>query len=291
MQTQSVFSHSPTDFHPMVQPLTDSTSPGASHSDGSPLLTFDKVGLEYPFEGSMRRIIDEVNLSIMPSEFVSFVGPSGCGKTSILRMVSGLSPAPLGAILYRGQKITKPLNNIGIAFQNPVMLPWRNTIDNVMLPLEIVQPYKSEFRQKKAEFIHKAQDLLSTVRLQDFQKQYPWQLSGGMRQRASLCRSLIHQPEILLLDEPFGALDAFTREEMWVMLQALWMRVKCVGILITHDLREAVFLSDRVFVMSPRPSTIIHEVKIDLPRPRTLDMDTSEEFNHYFADIRRHIDH
>jgi NitT/TauT family transport system ATP-binding protein len=275
----------------MVQPTTGSVTSASQTLDTSPLLEFDKVGLEYPFEGSRRRIIDEVSLSIKPGEFVSFVGPSGCGKTSILRMVSGLSPAPLGEIRYRGKPITKPLNNVGIAFQNPVMLPWRNTIDNVMLPLEIVQPYKGQFRQKKAEFVHMAQDLLATVRLQDFQKQYPWQLSGGMRQRASLCRSLIHQPEILLLDEPFGALDAFTREEMWSMLQALWMRVKCVSILITHDLREAVFLSDRVFVMGPRPSSIIYEEQINLARPRTLEMELSDEFNHYFSNIRRHIHH
>ncbi|KAM3109210.1 ABC transporter ATP-binding protein [Phormidesmis sp. 146-33] len=275
----------------MAQPLTDSNSSMLSSENGLPLLEFDQVGLEYPFEGSMRRIIDEVSLSINAGEFVSFVGPSGCGKTSILRMISGLSPAPIGSIKYRGQPITKPLKNVGIAFQNPVLLPWRNTIDNVLLPLEVVQPYKGEFRQKKAEFIRMAQDLLATVRLQDFQKQYPWQLSGGMRQRTSLCRSLIHQPEILLLDEPFGALDAFTREEMWVMLQALWMRVKCVGILITHDLREAVFLSDTVYVMSPRPSSIIYKVKIDLPRPRTLDMELSDEFNHYFSTIRRNIHH
>lgn len=275
----------------MVQPITNASSSASRSLDTTPLLEFDQVGLEYPFEGSMRRIIQEVNLSIKPGEFVSFVGPSGCGKTSVLRMVSGLNPAPIGEIRYRGQPITKPLNNVGIAFQNPVMLPWRNTINNVMLPLEIVQPYKKEFRQKKAEFIRLAQDLLSTVRLQDFQKQYPWQLSGGMRQRASLCRALIHQPEILLLDEPFGALDAFTREEMWSMLQALWMRVKCVGILITHDLREAVFLSDRVFVMSPRPSSIIYEEMINLPRPRTLEMELTDEFNHYFSNIRRHIHH
>ncbi|MDX2241322.1 MAG: ABC transporter ATP-binding protein [Leptolyngbyaceae cyanobacterium bins.302] len=275
----------------MVQPSLDSLSSDSQSLETAPLLEFDQVGLEYPFEGSMRRIIQEVNLSIKPGEFVSFVGPSGCGKTSILRMVSGLAPAPIGEIRYRGQRIRKPLNNVGIAFQNPVMLPWRNTINNVMLPLEIVQPYKREFGQKKAEYIRMAQDLLSTVRLQDFQKQYPWQLSGGMRQRASLCRALIHQPEILLLDEPFGALDAFTREEMWSMLQALWMRVKCVGILITHDLREAVFLSDRVYVMSPRPSTIIYEEVINLPRPRTLEMELSDEFNHYFSNIRRHIHH
>jgi NitT/TauT family transport system ATP-binding protein len=275
----------------MVQPVVHTSSLSAAESSGASLLEFDRVGLEYPFEGAMRRIIQEVNLSIRPGEFVSFVGPSGCGKTSILRMVSGLAPAPIGEIRYRGNPIKKPLSNVGIAFQNPVMLPWRNTLNNVMLPLEIVPPYKKEFKRNKAEFIHKAQDLLATVRLQDFQKQYPWQLSGGMRQRASLVRSLIHQPEILLLDEPFGALDAFTREEMWGMLQALWMQVKCVGILITHDLREAVFLSDTVYVMGPRPSNIIHTVKVDLPRPRTLDMELTDEFNHYFADIRRNIHH
>ncbi|GAP94526.1 ABC transporter ATP-binding protein [Leptolyngbya sp. NIES-2104] len=275
----------------MVQPRIDSLLNDSDIQGGEPLLEFDKVGLEYPFEGSMRRIIQEVSLSIQPGEFVSFVGPSGCGKTSILRMVSGLNPAPIGEIRYRGTPIKKPLRNTGIAFQNPVMLPWRNTIDNVMLPLEIVEPYKKDFRQRKGEYVRMAQDLLATVRLQDFQKQYPWQLSGGMRQRASLCRSLIHSPEILLLDEPFGALDAFTREEMWGMLQNLWMRVKCVGILITHDLREAVFLSDTVYVMGPRPSSIIYKVKIELPRPRTLEMEISDEFNHYFASIRQHIHH
>jgi NitT/TauT family transport system ATP-binding protein len=269
---------------PSVSPLTPSTT-------CQPLLEFDRVGLEYPFEGTMRRIIQEVSLTVQPGEFVSFVGPSGCGKTSILRMVSGLNPAAIGEIRYQGDAITQPLKNVGIAFQNPVLLPWRNTLDNVMLPLEIAQPYKREFAQKRSEYISMAQDLLTTVRLKDFQKQFPWQLSGGMRQRASLCRALIHQPEILLLDEPFGALDAFTREEMWVMLQELWMRVKCVSILITHDLREAVFLSDKVYVMSPHPSSIVYSVTIDLPRPRTLEMELSPEFNQYFSDIRRHIHH
>lgn len=255
------------------------------------LLEFDRVGLEFLVDGQPRRIIDEISLSIAQGEFVSFVGPSGCGKTSILRMVSGLAPAPIGEIRMREKKITKPLKNVGIAFQNPVLLPWRNTLDNVLLPLEVVQPYKREFKdsQRKAKFIRSAQELLETVGLKDFEKQFPWQLSGGMRQRASLCRGLIHQPEILLLDEPFGALDAFTREEMWVMLQDLWMRVKCVCILITHDLREAVFLSDTVYVMGPRPSSIVYKVKVNLPRPTTVDMIVSDEFNHIVAELRRHI--
>lgn len=272
----------------MVQPQSlDRTL----NTEQPPLLEFDRIGLQYPIEGGMRRIIEEISLTIAPGEFVSFVGPSGCGKTSILRMVSGLAPAPIGEIRFRDKKITKPMKNVGIAFQNPVMMPWRNTLKNVMLPLEVVQPYKRESKdpKKREQFIRSAQELLTTVGLKDFQEQFPWQLSGGMRQRASLCRALIHQPEILLLDEPFGALDAFTREEMWVMLQDLWMRVKCVCILITHDLREAVFLSDTVYVMGPRPSSIVYKLKVNLPRPTTLEMMLSDEFNHLVADLRRHI--
>lgn len=271
----------------MQQSLTNSS---VSPNYNSPnFLEFDRVGLEYIVEGKPRKIIEDVSLAINQGEFVSIVGPSGCGKTSILKMVSGLNPAEIGEIRLQGKKITKPLKNVGIAFQNPVLLPWRNTLKNVLLPLEVVQPYKREYKQRLPEYKRMAQELLATVGLQDFQQQLPWQLSGGMRQRASLCRALIHQPEILLLDEPFGALDAFTREEMWVMLQDLWMRVKCVGMLITHDLREAVFLSDTVYVMSPRPGSIIYQLKIDLPRPRTLEMCLTDDFNHLFSDIRRHI--
>ena len=260
-------------------------------SDPESILEFDRIGLEYPVDGGMRRIIEEISLSIKPGEFVSFVGPSGCGKTSILRMVSGLAPAPLGEVRIRDQKITRPLRNVGIAFQNPVMMPWRTTLDNVMLPYEVVQPYKRDFKdpQKRQAMIQDAHRILKVVGLQDFHAQYPWQLSGGMRQRASLCRALIHQPEILLLDEPFGALDAFTREEMWGMLQDLWMQAKCVCILITHDLREAVFLSDTVYVMGSRPSSIVYTVKPNLPRPVTPEVMLSNEFNQIVADLRRHI--
>ena len=267
------------------------TATSDSVSDHASILEFDRIGLEYSVDGGMRRIIEEISLSIKPGEFVSFVGPSGCGKTSILRMVSGLAPAPLGEVRVRDQKITRPLRNVGIAFQNPVMMPWRTTLDNVMLPYEVVQPFKRDFKdpRKRQAMIQDAHRILKVVGLQDFHAQYPWQLSGGMRQRASLCRALIHQPEILLLDEPFGALDAFTREEMWVMLQDLWMQAKCVCILITHDLREAVFLSDTIYVMGPRPSSIVYTVKPNLPRPVTLEAILSDEFNHIVADLRRHI--
>lgn len=272
----------------MVQPQAIDS---AAKTDRPVILEFDRIGLEYQVDGKPRRIIDEISLNIAEGEFVSFVGPSGCGKTSILRMVSGLSPAPLGEIRFRGKRITQPLKNVGIAFQNPVLMPWRNTLANVMLPLEVVEPYKQEIRNPSRKAIHAraAEELLATVGLKDFAKQYPWQLSGGMRQRASLCRALIHKPEILLLDEPFGALDAFTREEMWVMLQELWLHNRCTCILITHDLREAVFLSDTVYVMGPRPSSIIYKVDVFLPRPTTPDTMLSDDFNHIVADLRRHI--
>lgn len=254
-----------------------------------PILDFKNIHLEYRVKGEIKTIIDDVSFSIQSGEFISIVGPSGCGKTSLLSMVSGLKPPQQGTLLYRGVPITKPIKNVGIAFQKPVLLPWRTTLKNVLLPLEIVHPYKRKYRQNFLDYNQQAQQLLATVGLQDFVNHYPWQLSGGMQQRASLCRALIHQPELLLLDEPFAALDAFTKEEMWVMLQALWQRTQCTAILVTHDLREAIFLSDIVYVMSSPPSRIIYPLKINFPRPRTLDLCLTDEFNHLFVDLRKQI--
>jgi len=254
-----------------------------------PVLSFRDVSLDYMTNGHPMQIIDRVSLDINHAEFVSVVGPSGCGKTSLLRMISGLNPAEKGTVLFRGEPIRKPLKNVGIAFQNPVLLPWRNTLNNILLPLEIVQPHKRQLRKQYSTYLKAARDLLEIVGLESFQKHYPWQLSGGMRQRASLCRALIHQPEILLLDEPFAALDAFTREEMWGMLQTLWQQTQCTTVLVTHDLREAIFLSDTIYVMSHRPSRILRRFDVNLPRPRTLDMCFWEEFHHLFSEVRRHI--
>lgn len=254
-----------------------------------PVLEFKQVGLQFRVSGQPIQVIEQVSFQIQRSEFVSIVGPSGCGKTSLLRMISGLNPTEQGEVCFLGEPITQPLKNVGIAFQNPVLLPWRNTLDNILLPLEIVQPHKRLFRAQQSRYLAQAEDLLKTVRLVDFQKHYPWQLSGGMRQRASLCRALIHQPEILLLDEPFAALDAFTREEMWEMLQTLWTRTQCTSVLVTHDLREAIFLSDTVYVMGSRPSHIVYRLDVPLPRPRTLDMCFSEQFHQMYSDLRRHI--
>lgn len=253
------------------------------------VLEFDHVSLAYETDGRTTQIIQDITLSVAHSEFVSIVGPSGCGKTSLLRMISGLNLEHGGTVYFRSEPITGPLKNAGMAFQNPVLLPWRTTLQNVLLPLEIVQPHKRTFKQDLERHIAEAQALLATVGLEEFQKCYPWQLSGGMRQRASLCRALIHQPELLLLDEPFAALDAFTREDMWEMLQRLWQQTECTSILITHDLREAVFLSDTIYVMSPRPSQIIFKLEVDLPRPRTLEMCLTDEFYHQVTEVRRHI--
>jgi NitT/TauT family transport system ATP-binding protein len=160
-------------------------------------------------------------------------------------------------------------------------MPWRTTMNNILLPMEVVEPHKRRFRSHRAEYVERAMRLLKTVGLADFADKYPWQLSGGMQQRSNLCRALIHEPELLMLDEPFGALDAFTREELWGVMQALWLEKRFTGVLVTHDLREAVYLADTVYVMSRRPGRIVLAKKIDLPRPRTLET----TFEPHFVDI------
>ena len=218
------------------------------------------------------------SVSIPKGGFAAIVGPSGCGKSTILKLVSGLLKPGRGRVEVNGRQVAGPVKIAGMAFQNPTMLPWLSAIDNVLVPLKIVPPYRSEFRQKRAEFEERARSLFKTVGLAGFEKRYPWQLSGGMQQRASLCRALIHEPELLLLDEPFGALDAFTREDLWSTLQKLWMTRRPTVILVTHDLREAAYLSDQIFVMSSRPGRVLATHEVHFPRPRTLDMTFSEEF-------------
>ena len=196
-------------------------------------------------------------LCIDKGEFVAVVGPSGCGKSTLLKLVSGLHLATSGGVIVADREVSAPLSIVGMAFQNPIMLPWRTTIENVLLPLEIVEPHASRFRAERRRYREKARELLSVVGLEGFADHYPWQLSGGMQQRTSLCRALIHEPELLLLDEPFGALDAFTREELWVVLENLWLKQTFTAILVTHDLTEAVYLADTVHVCSKRPGRIV----------------------------------
>ena len=182
------------------------------------------------------KAIEEVSLSIAEGEFIAVVGPSGCGKSSLLKLISGLH-APLGGTLtVEGKRVTGPLKSAGMAFQNSNLLPWRTALENVLLPLEIVEPYRSDFSRQK--YAGKARALLESVGLAGFTEKHPWELSGGMQQRTSICRALIHEPEILMLDEPFGALDAFTREELWCALRDLQAERRVTVMLVTHDLRE-----------------------------------------------------
>jgi NitT/TauT family transport system ATP-binding protein len=230
------------------------------------------------------RAIDEVSLDIVQGEFAAVVGPSGCGKSSLMRLISGLHPPLGGTLSVEGRPVTGPLRSVGMAFQNSNLLPWRTALENVLLPLEIVQPYRADF--SKAKYAPKATDLLDSVGLAGFAHKYPWELSGGMQQRTSICRALIHEPEILLLDEPFGALDAFTREELWCALRDLQAERKVTVMLVTHDLREAVFLADTVYVMSSRPGRIVRRCAVEIPRPRDLEVTYRPEFQDIVHELR-----
>ncbi len=229
------------------------------------------------------------SLKVEKGAFVALVGPSGCGKSTLLKVVAGLIRANGGRVAVAGEDVTRPLKIVGMAFQNATLLPWRSTRDNVLLPLEIVEPHRQNFRKEKERYGALADELLATVGLDGFGDRAPWQLSGGMQQRAQLCRALVHEPELLLLDEPFGALDAFTREELWDVLQTLYLKRACTVILVTHDLREAVYLSDIVYVMSARPGKVILEREVELPRPRKLDDLYGREVVELVQDLRHHI--
>ncbi|MFZ5428392.1 MAG: ABC transporter ATP-binding protein [Thermodesulfobacteriota bacterium] len=247
------------------------------------------VDLSYDPDGSVLAVRG-LDLSIGEGEFIAVVGPSGCGKSTLLKLVTGLRPPTRGSVTVEGRTVSGTLPFVGMAFQNATLLPWRRLLDNVMLPLEIVQPHRSKLRSERARYEERARELLRTVGLKNHEDKYPWQLSGGMQQRASLCRALIHEPRLLMLDEPFGALDAFTREELWCVLRDLWEANPFTVVLVTHDLRESVFLADTVHVMSRRPGRIVHTRKVDLPRPRSLDRCYDKEFVDIVHELRDQIE-
>ena len=252
---------------------------------------FQNVWLAYNDEllAQNHYAVEDINLQVKQGEFIAIVGPSGCGKSTFMKLTTGLKRPSKGQIFVDGQPVTGPLKISGMAFQAPSLLPWRTTLDNVLLPLEIVEPFRTQFKKRKAEFAERASNLLITVGLGGYEDKYPWQLSGGMQQRASICRALIHEPKMLLLDEPFGALDAFTREELWCILRDLWTEQKFNVILVTHDLRESVFLADTVYVMSKSPGRFVVKKEIDLPRPRDLEVTYTPEFTHIVHELRGHI--
>ncbi len=252
---------------------------------------FDKVWLAYndELQAQGRYAVEDITLKVDAGEFIAIVGPSGCGKSTFMKLATGLRMPSKGSIAIAGAPVTGPLKISGMSFQAPSLLPWRTTIDNVLLPLEIVEPHRSQFKARRAEYRERAAELLRSVGLAGYEDKLPHQLSGGMQQRASICRALIHEPKLLLLDEPFGALDAFTREELWCTLRDLWTARRFNVILVTHDLRESVFLADTVYVMSKSPGRFVVRREIDLPRPRDLELTYTPAFTDIVHELRSHI--
>ncbi len=223
--------------------------------------------------------LEDINLTIDDGAFVAIVGPSGCGKSTLLRILAGLETVSEGAAQLRGTAITGPRRDIGVVFQTPVLFPWRTILENVLLPVDVQ-------RLGRASHLQDARDLLAMAGLTAFADHYPNQLSGGMQQRVGLVRALIHDPALLLMDEPFGALDAMTRETMNLELQRIWMERRKTVVFVTHSITEAVLLADRVVVMSPRPGRIAGDITIDLARPRDLAVANTSRFGSYVAEIR-----
>lgn len=242
-------------------------------------IEFEQASITYGRGEKAVQALAPTSLRIGERDFVALVGPSGCGKSTILKMVGELLKPSSGNVFVAGREIGATPIRIGMAYQNPTLLPWLNIRDNVMLPLKIVPPFRQEYRRKRnSEFRDRVEALLAQVGLGGFGDKYPWQLSGGMMQRANLCRALIHDPDLLLLDEPFGALDQFTREELWSIMQDLWLSKKLTVLLVTHDLKEAAYLANRICVMSARPGRILDDSLVDMPRPRTIEMTFEPEF-------------
>lgn len=248
------------------------------------LIEIKDVCLSYPTAKGPLQVLDRLNLSIPEGSFCAVVGPSGCGKSTLTRLIAGLLFPNSGEVWLHGKRVQSPRKTVGMAFQNPVLLEWRTILQNVILPLEIVSP-----RMPKAQKEARAEELLALVGLQGFEDKRPSELSGGMRQRASLCRSLVHRPEVLILDEPFAALDAFTREDLWQLMHRLRAEESFTALLITHDLRESVYLGDQVVVLSGRPATTQHVLEINVSTPREIDMLYTPQSVEWLALLRQQI--
>jgi NitT/TauT family transport system ATP-binding protein len=244
-----------------------------------PFVRMDQVTKVYGTHSKSVHAVDKLSLDIAPGEFLSIVGPSGCGKSTLLLMCAGLVPYTSGTITINNTAVEKPYTDLGIVFQDAVLLDWRRVIDNLMLQVEIR-------KLDKKSYLARAEDLLNLVGLKGFERRFAFELSGGMRQRVSICRALLHDPPMLLMDEPFGALDALTRDQLNLDLQSIWLRSRKTVMFITHSIMEAVFLSDRVIVMSARPGKIERILKIDLPRPRRLAIRETSAFGRYTKEIR-----
>ena len=233
----------------------------------------------YPSRDGCVQALQQTSFTVKEGEFIAIVGPSGCGKSTLLKILAGLLPPSKGEAFLRGTPISGPRRDIGVVFQSPVLLPWRSILENVLLPVAVQRLGGNGYRNAALE-------LLNLVGLQDFANRYPWELSGGMQQRVAIARALVHDPAMLLMDEPFGALDAMTREQMNLELQRIWLERKKTILFITHSIPEAVFLADRVLVMSSRPGRIMDDVQVDIPRPRRLEAMNLPDFCATVSSIR-----
>jgi NitT/TauT family transport system ATP-binding protein len=237
---------------------------------------------EYPTPRGTVLALEDIEFDVAEGEFVALVGPSGCGKSTLLKILAGLLPATAGQVRLRSLPITGPRRDIGVVFQSPVLFPWRTVLENVLLPIDVQRLGREKNRARALE-------LLSLVGLSGFEHRYPWELSGCMQQRVAITRSLMHDPALLLMDEPFGALDAMTRESLNLELQRIWLDRHETILFVTHSIAEAVFLADRVFVMTPRPGRLLERVDVKIPRPRTLDVTATAEFGGIVRAIRAHF--
>jgi NitT/TauT family transport system ATP-binding protein len=253
-------------------------------SEQEVLIELDAVAKTYEAaDGVPVQAVQSVTADIKKGEFISILGPSGCGKSTLMMMMAGLLPVSGGQVSFRGQQVAAPLRDFGVVFQDAVLLPWRTVLENVELPGEISKLSRAERRQS-------ALDIIDMVGLKGFEAKYPPELSGGMQQRVAIARALLLKPELLLMDEPFGALDAMTRDQMNLELQRVSLQSNATVVFVTHSIAEAAFLSDRVFVMSRRPSTVREIVTIDIPRPRSIDLLSSDRLGAYIAHLRKLLD-
>jgi NitT/TauT family transport system ATP-binding protein len=254
----------------------------ATGASARTLISLAGVAKTYRTRDGEVESLKPLTFDILEGEFLAIVGPSCCGKSTLLKMVGGLLPVSSGRIALNGREVAGPPDDVGIVFQSPVLLAWRSVLDNVMLQIEMR-------RLPRATYLPKAGALLEMVGLGGFERKLPWQLSGGMQQRASICRALVHDPAVLLMDEPFGALDAMTRERMNLELQRIWYETRKTVLFITHSIPEAVFLADRVLVMTERPGSIAAIYEVPLPRPRSLRVMGDPVFAELTQTIRRHF--
>jgi NitT/TauT family transport system ATP-binding protein len=254
----------------------------AASATGTTGVSISHVEKTYSSPRGPVQALVEITLDIRPGEFVSVVGPSGCGKSTLLKLVAGLEDMTGGSIAVGGKTLNGPPDDLAVVFQRDVLLDWRTILDNVLLSIEFLGRPRAAYRDR-------ALALLNRFGLSGFENRYPWELSGGMRQRASICRALLTDPQLLLMDEPFGALDAMTRDDLNLELARIWQDTRKTLLFITHSIPEAVFLSDRVVMMGKSPGMIVDVISIDLPRPRSLAVRDSPAFVSYVAQIRHHF--